>query len=505
MEHPEIIQGGMGIGVSGWKLARAVSLSGHLGVVSGTGVWVVIARMLQQGDPGGHIREALGRFPIPALGQKVVKQYFRPEGGTEPRRFTGVPMVNHPLSQSLNELLVASGFSIVHLAKVGHRGLVGINLLEKIQVAHLPILYGAILAGVDYVLMGAGIPTQIAEVLSRLANHEVASYRLHVTGAGNETYEATFDPRGLPWDSEPPSLERPRFLPIVSTDALARIILRRATGSIDGFVVEGPTAGGHNAPPRGGYVPEVNVEPVYGDADAPNLAQFRDAFGCPFWLAGSYGTPTGLQQAKSLGAAGIQVGSLFALCEESGLLPDLKRRVFELHRAGRLHVATNARSSPSGYPFKEAQVPGSLTDPEVYESRPRVCDIGALRELYRREDGTLGYRCPAEPVEQYVKKGGKEEDAEGRRCLCNTLCATIGLGQTQPHGYAEPVLLTLGDDVSFLNHLPEGYTAADAIAYLTGGPKAGSNGAALQAGAVELDERTVSVSRQGTLISAVDA
>lgn len=487
MEHPEIIQGGMGIGVSGWRLARAVSLSGHLGVVSGTGVWVVVARVLQQGDPGGYIREALSRFPIPELGQRIVKQYFRPEGEREPRRFTGVPMVNHPLSQSLNELLVASGYSLVHLAKAGHRGLVGINLLEKIQVAHLPILYGALLAGVDYVLMGAGIPTQIAEVLDHLANHEAATYRLHVAGTSTETYEARLDPRSLPWTSAPPALERPKFLPIVSTDALARIILRRAQGSIDGFVVEGPTAGGHNAPPRGSYTPTEGVEPVYGEADVPNLAQFRDAFDCPFWLAGSYGTPTGLKQARALGAAGIQVGSLFALCEESGLLPELKRQVFALHRAGQLKVVTNARSSPSGYPFKEAQVPGTLTDPAVYEARQRVCDIGALRELYQRPDGTLGYRCPAEPIDQYVKKGGKAEDAEGRRCLCNTLCATVGLGQVQKDGALEPALLTLGDDVAFLNDLPEGYTAADAIAYLKGAHSLDRNGAGARSAAEHAD------------------
>ena len=35
---PGIIQGGMGIGVSGWRLARAVSSHGQLGVVSGTAV-----------------------------------------------------------------------------------------------------------------------------------------------------------------------------------------------------------------------------------------------------------------------------------------------------------------------------------------------------------------------------------------------------------------------------------------------------------------------------------
>lgn len=36
--------------------------------------------------------------------------------------------------------------------------MVGLNLLEKIQIPTLPSLYGAMLAGVDYILMGAGFP-----------------------------------------------------------------------------------------------------------------------------------------------------------------------------------------------------------------------------------------------------------------------------------------------------------------------------------------------------------
>ena len=39
-----VIQGGMGIGVSSWKLARAVALSGGIGAVSGAALHIVIAR-----------------------------------------------------------------------------------------------------------------------------------------------------------------------------------------------------------------------------------------------------------------------------------------------------------------------------------------------------------------------------------------------------------------------------------------------------------------------------
>ena len=98
----------------------------------------------------------------------------------------------------LNELTVVAAFVQVALAKEGHDGVVGINLLEKIQLPTLPTLYGAMLAGVDYVLMGAGVPVRIPAVLDLLAAHAEAALPLDVTGAGpDRRHEARFDPRRL--------------------------------------------------------------------------------------------------------------------------------------------------------------------------------------------------------------------------------------------------------------------------------------------------------------------
>jgi nitronate monooxygenase len=71
--------------------------------------------------------------------------------------------------RELAELCVVSNFVEVFLAREGHRNPVGINYLEKVQIPHLPSLYGAMLAGVGYVLMGAGIPLHVPGVLDRLA------------------------------------------------------------------------------------------------------------------------------------------------------------------------------------------------------------------------------------------------------------------------------------------------------------------------------------------------
>jgi NAD(P)H-dependent flavin oxidoreductase YrpB (nitropropane dioxygenase family) len=464
--EPEIIQGGMGVAVSGWRLARAVSTLGQLGVVSGTALDVVLARRLQLGDPSFDLRRALRSFPDPALAERVLQGHFVPGGKGDAQPFASLPMFTAAPTRRRHELAVAGGFVEVFLAKEGHQGSVGINFLEKIQVPTPATLYGALLAGVDYVLVGAGIPRDIPALLDSLVRHEPVALPLHVTdAAAEERFELRFDPRDI-LAQVPPPLRRPRFLAIVASATLA-VSLARRTAGVDGFVVEGPTAGGHNAPPRGPLT-LANGQPVYGPRDEVDLAKIRD-LGLPFWLAGSYATPQRLRQAHGEGAAGIQVGTAFAFCDESGVDPALRVRLLGEARNGGVGVFTDPQASPTGFPFKVAEVAGSLSDAAVYEARERRCDLGYLRELYRRADGALGYRCPAEPVEDYVRKGGRVEDTHGRKCVCNGLVATIGLGQWRV-GRLEPALVTAGDDVLGLaRFMPDGrtsYAASDVIAYL---------------------------------------
>ncbi len=164
-----IIQGGMGVAVSDWRLARAVSSEGQLGVVSGTAIDAVLVRRLQLGDPGGHIRRALDAFPIPGIVDDIRDRYFIQGGKAPEARFKQKPMGKLKLSRRLEDLLVVSNFVEVWLANEGHTNPVCINFLEKIQAPTLPSLYGAMLAGVDHVLVDAGIPRAIPCILDRLA------------------------------------------------------------------------------------------------------------------------------------------------------------------------------------------------------------------------------------------------------------------------------------------------------------------------------------------------
>ena len=197
--------------------------------------------------------------------------------------------------------------------------------------------------------------------------------------------------------------------------------------------------------------------------------------GVPYWLAGAYATPDGLARALAGGATGVQAGTIFALSRESGMADELKHRLSERVTAGTVAVRTDGRASPTGFPFKVADIEGTLSDHDVYASRNRLCDLGVLRAAYRKADGTVGYRCPAEPVEVYVdRRGGRIDNTTGRCCLCNALLATAGLPQQRPDGYTEPAIVTAGTDFTGARHLLAGvvdgdtYTAADAVAYLLG-------------------------------------
>ena len=202
----------------------------------------------------------------------------------------------------------------------------------------------------------------------------------------------------------------------------------------------------------------------------PDLAVFRE-LGLPFWLAGGYAEPEQITAALEVGAAGVQVGTAFAYCEESGLhgcdeargdRPQPGRSGEDLHGSGGI-----AR------PVSRSRWSSSRTASPI-----RLCtrsDPGsAIWDTCGRRTGERtarsGWRCPSEPVEDYVRKGGAEEDTIGRKCLCNALIANIGHPQVQRNGEIEQELITSGDDVADVaRFLPPGrdtYSALDVIDYL---------------------------------------
>ena len=116
---PRIVQGGMGAGVSGWRLANAVARTGQLGVVSGTAMDAVLSRVLQDGDPGGHYRRALAAFPSPAMAQRVLDKPFIEGGKPAGAPYKPIPKLSLDLAPPPPELGAAQVADIGLAA--GHR------------------------------------------------------------------------------------------------------------------------------------------------------------------------------------------------------------------------------------------------------------------------------------------------------------------------------------------------------------------------------------------------
>jgi hypothetical protein len=124
--------------------------------------------------------------------------------------------------------------------------------------------------------------------------------------------------------------------------------------------------------------------------------------------------------------------------------PDLRQKIIEAAAHGELKVATSPAMSPTGYPIKHVSLPGTISDVEVYEARPRVCNRMYLTQSHFEEkpDGTVKetYICPAMPPEQYKRLGGDATDTKDRVCLCNGLLSTAGY-----YSDIEPPTVTLGE------------------------------------------------------------
>ena len=464
--YPTIIQGGMGIAVSSWQLAREVSIAGELGVISGTAIDSVVARRLQDGDLTGDIRRAMAAYPHQETITEIMDRFFI-EGGREAGKpYLDVPKLSIKGNLFSNKLLAVASFVEVWLAKEGHNGLIGMNILEKIQLAIPAQLYGAMLADVDYILIGAGIPAQVPHLLNEISQGNKVAMKVDVADTKEKHY-LHFDPRTLGLDNFP--IKRPLFLAIVTSHALVAYLNKDEETKPDGYVIEYHVAGGHNAPPRAKNHVNEEGEAVYNELDIPNLEKIH-ASGSPFWLAGGYATPEKVKEAISYGAQGVQVGSLFALANESGFTKENRSSILTSLADPTMRVLTDASASPTGFPFKVIQNNQTLSNDNLYKERTRICDLGYLRTMFQREKGGIGYRCPAEPLDNYEFKNGEVEQAQGSKCLCNALMADIGLGQIRPDGRTEISLLTFGSDLDGPRALralhPDGWNAVQALNFL---------------------------------------
>lgn len=511
LNNIRLIQGGMGVYVSNWKLAKSVASTkpGKVaGTISGTALDSVYVRLLQLGDPGGYIKRAFQAFDLKFktnIASEIYKSYYIPFGKRPEERFQGTPMtklrfsdgsVELPLGEpnrkanyelkideKLIKLLIVSGFAETWLAKESHKGLIFMNFLHKIEIPLVYTLYGSMLADIDGVIVGAGNPDGLPALCQKLADHESVQTELNVLyKESGEKFHLVFNPKELENGIlTKQSLKKPAFLAIVSLEDLATSLSNSSSMPPDGLIIENFRAGGHNANPVEGIFKKDELgQPIYGEKDVVNLEKIKKT-NLPFWLGGGFGSQLKLKEALQSGATGIQVGSLFAMAEESGMKSEHKDAIFKSFRDKKSDkdIVRTTMYSPTGFSFKVAILDGTLSDTTVYENRHRVCDVGLLQQIGLTKPDNSGkrrlfQRCPAAPLNMYLKNRGIQRNTEDKRCLCNGLLSAAGFPQIHKNGKIteEPSIVTIGENLEEIRRLSRNgqisYSVRDAIDYILG-------------------------------------
>lgn len=310
-----IIQGGMGVGVSLHPLASAVAIAGGLGVLSSA---------------------CLDRLVTKRTGRKT-------------KTYDAV-------------------YEEVSLAKAAG-GFAGINIMVALQRDYEASVRGAIDAGADAIISGAGLPLAL------------------------------------------PSIQNPgdtALVPIVSSARALDIICRRwerQSQRPDAVVLEGPLAGGH----LGFRMDQVDLPENTLETLLPAVKDYARAHGdFPVIVAGGIYSHEDIARFLALGADGVQMGTRFLTTEESSATAAYKQAVVDATPDDIL-VADDP-GSPCGLPFRV------LTKSPMYvsamaRSRPPKCDKGYV--LLKDAKGNFT-KCPA------------KESNEHHFCICNSLLSSAG-------------------------------------------------------------------------------
>ncbi len=310
------VQGGMGIGISLAPLARAVAKRGGIGTISSAGLAAIVSKR---------------------LGRKVNDRE-------------------------------AAAIEVAEAKQGG--GCIAINIMVALHQAFNDSILGALDGGVDAIILGAGLPTNLPEELATAA---VA------------------------------------LIPIVSSVKALRIIQRRWQERLhrppDAVVLEGPLAGGHL-----GFAPddvekeEFSLERLFGPVK--EFAQKNGDY--PVIVAGGiFYHEDIVRWVNEFGADGVQLGTRFAATHESGASPAFKQAILNC-RAEDIIVAKHP-GSPCGLPFRVIKTsPGYQL--ALQKARPPKCNRGLV--LKKDEKGKFTV-CSA-------------KDSYDSFCICNVLYSAHG-------------------------------------------------------------------------------
>ncbi|MDT8392049.1 MAG: nitronate monooxygenase family protein [Lentisphaeria bacterium] len=152
----------------------------------------------------------------------------------------------------------------------------------------------------------------------------LSDYGSYARAAAEEGVDVIFSGAGLPMTLPEflPEGSKTKLVPIISSHRAATLLCKKWLAKYnrlpDGFVVEGPLAGGHL-----GFRPELLDDPDYQlEKLIPEVVEavkiFEDKTGTKIPVVAAGGVFTGADIAKffTLGAAGVQLGTRFVATEE---------------------------------------------------------------------------------------------------------------------------------------------------------------------------------------------
>jgi len=310
-----IIQGGMGIGVSLHPLARAVAAEGGAGIISSAGLDRLLAKRNE-------------------------KKYNAYEAAYE--------------EVSLS-------------AEQG--GDTGINIMVALVRDYVDSVKGALDAGVNMIISGAGLPMSL------------------------------------------PSIDKIRdtaLIPIVSSARALKIIIKRwerLKYRPDAVVLEGPLAGGH----LGFQLDEIDKEENRLEALLPPVKEMAQKHGdIPVIVAGGIYTHEDIVRFLDMGADGVQMGTRFLATVESTATEIYKQAVVNARKEDIVIAVKPA--SPCGFPFRVLRESPMYVDAKEGLREPK-CDKGYV--LLKDDEGKFT-RCPAK----------LKENRKTYFCICNGLLSS---------------------------------------------------------------------------------
>ncbi len=308
-----IIQGGMGVGVSLHPLASAVAREGGVGIVSSA---------------------CLDRLVSKRTGKKFTTY--------------------------------EATFDEVSLSKAAG-GYAGINIMVALVRDYESSVRGAIDAGADVIISGAGLPL------------------------------------GLPAIQPPKDTA---LIPIVSSARALELICKK-WGKLgyrpDATVLEGPLAGGH----LGFKIDSIDLDSNTLERLLPPVKDMAVKYGdFPVIVAGGIYTHDDIVRFLKMGADGVQMGTRFLATEECSASPLYKQAVIDATEED--IIVAHDPGSPCGLPFRIIkQSPMYLS--ALKRLRTPKCDKGYV--LLKDVEGKFS-RCPA------------KESNEHTFCICNGLLSS---------------------------------------------------------------------------------